>query len=214
MTNLGGILKIRDITLLIKCLSSQSYGFSSSHVWMWELDHKEGWTPKNWYFWAVVLEKMLESPLDCKETKPVSPKGNQSWMFIGRTDAEAEASVLWPPDAKSQFIRKDSAGKDWSREEKGMTEDEMVGWHHRLHEHEFEQALGDGEGQEAWRAAVRGVTKSHMAERLNNKLRCWHGISALVRLPAKHLMDRQLTWLLAISIRLPTGISLFLVFHL
>ena len=156
MTNLGGILKIRDITLLIKCLSSQSYGFSSSHVWMWELDHKEGWTPKNWYFWAVVLEKMLESPLDCKETKPVSPKGNQSWMFIGRTDAKAEASVLWPPDAKSQFIRKDSAGKDWSREEKGMTEDEMVGWHHRLHEHEFEQALGDGEGQEAWRAAVHG----------------------------------------------------------
>ena len=148
MTNLGSILKIRDITLLTKCLSSQSYGFSSSHVWMWELDHKEGWTPKDWYFWAVVLEKTLESPLDCKETKPVNPKGNQSWMFIGRTDAEAEASILWPPDAKSQFIRKDSdTGKDWRREEKGMTEDEMVGWHHQLHEHEFEQALGDGEGQ-------------------------------------------------------------------
>ena len=108
------------------------------------VDHKEGWTPKDWYFWAVVLEKTLESPLDCKETKPVNPKGNQSWMFIGRTDAEAEASILWPPDAKSQFIRKDSdTGKDWRREEKGMTEDEMVGWHHRLHEHEFEQALGD-----------------------------------------------------------------------
>ena len=110
--------------------------------------HKEGWALKNWCFWTVVLEKTLESPLDCKEIKPVNPKGNQSWIFIGRTDAEAEVLILWPPDRKSQLIRKDSeAGKDWRQEEKGMAEDEMVVWHYRLNGHEFEQALGDGEGQ-------------------------------------------------------------------
>ena len=115
---------------------------------MWELDRKEGWGPKNWWFWTVVLEKTLENPLDCKEIKPVNAKGNQSWMFIGRTGSEAKALVLWPPDAKSWLIRKDpDAGKDWRQEEKGMTEDEMVGWHHWLDGHEFEQALGDGEGQ-------------------------------------------------------------------
>ena len=122
-----------------------SFGFSSSHVWMWQLDHKEGWTLKN-CFWAVVLEKTLESALDCKEIKPVNPSGNQSWIFIGRTDAEveAEAPILWPPDAKSWLIRKDRvAGKDWRQEEKGMTEDKMVGWHHWLIGHEFEQILGD-----------------------------------------------------------------------
>ena len=128
-------------------LSSQSYGFSSSHVWMWELDYKEGWAPKNWCFWTAVLEKTLESPLNCTEIKPVHPKGNQPWIFIGRTDAGAETPVLWPPDAKSWIIRKDpDAGKD-QRQEKGMTEDEMVGWDHRLNGHEFEQALGDGKGQ-------------------------------------------------------------------
>ena len=112
---------------------SQSYGFSSSHVWMWELDHKEGWVLKKWCFWIVVLEKTLESPLDCKEIQPVHPKGNQSWIFIGRTDAEAEAPILWPPDGKSWLIGKDpDAGKDWGQEEKGATEDEMVGWHHWL----------------------------------------------------------------------------------
>ena len=132
-----------------KGLSSQSYGFSSSHVWMWELGHKEGWAPKNWYFWAVLLEKTLESPLDCKEIKSVNPKGNQSWIFIGRTDAKAETSILWPPDVKSQLIEKDpDAGNDWRQEEKGMTEDEMVGWHHKLDGREFEQAPGDGEQQE------------------------------------------------------------------
>ena len=126
----------------------QSYGFSSSHVWMWELDHKESWAPKNWCFWTVVLEKTLESPLNCKEIKPVNSKGNQSWIFIGRTDAEAEAPILWAPDVKGWLIRKDrDAGKDWRWEEKGKTEDEMVGWHHRLNGHEFEQAQGDGEGQ-------------------------------------------------------------------
>ena len=118
---------------------SQSYGFSSSHVWMWELDHKESWALKNWCFWTVVLEKTHESPLDCTEIKPVDPKGNQSWIFIGRTDAEAEAPILWLSDEKSWLIRKDpDTGTDWRQEEKGMTEDEMVGWHHWLDGHEFE----------------------------------------------------------------------------
>ena len=112
---------------------------------MWELDHKEGWAPKNWWFWTVVLEKTLESPLDCNDIKQVNPKRNQPWIFIGRTDAEVP--ILWPPDAKSWYIRKDpDAGEDWRQEEKGMTEDEMVGWHHWLDGHEFEQTLGDGEG--------------------------------------------------------------------
>ena len=105
---------------------------------MWELDHKESWALKNWCFWTVVLEKTLESPLDCKEIQPVHPRGDQSWVFIGRTDAEAEAPILWPPDAKNWLIWKDpDAGKDWRREEKGTTEDEMVGWHHGLDGHEW-----------------------------------------------------------------------------
>ena len=104
-----------------KDLYSQSYGFTSSHIWMWKLDHKEGWVPKNWCFWTVVLEKTLESPLDCKEIKLINPKGNQSWIFIGRTDAEAETPILWPPDAKNWLIWKDpDAGKDWRQEEKRM----------------------------------------------------------------------------------------------
>ena len=124
---------------------SQSCGFSSSHAWMWELDHKKGWALKNGCFQTVVLEKTLESPLDCKEIQPVNPKGNQPWIFIGRTNAEV--LILWPPDVKSWLIRKNpDAGKDWRQGEKGMTEDEMVGWHHWLNAHEFEQALGDGEG--------------------------------------------------------------------
>ena len=114
---------------------------------MWELDYKEGWAPKNWCFWTVVLDKTLESPLDCK-IKPVNPKGNQSWIITGRTDAEAEAPILWLPDAKSRLIRKDpDARKDWRQEEKRMTEDEMAGWHCWLNGYEFEQALGDGDGQ-------------------------------------------------------------------
>ena len=122
-----------------KALSSQSYGFFSSHVWMWNLDCKESWVPKNWCFWTVVLENNLESPLDCKEIQPVHPKGNQSWIFIGRTDAEAETPILWPSDAENWLIWKDpDAGKDWRQEEKGMTEDEMVVWHYRLNGHEFE----------------------------------------------------------------------------
>ena len=131
-----------------KSLSSQSYGFSSSHVWMWELDYKESWGQKNWCFWTVVLEKTLESSLDSKKIQPIHPKGNQSWIFIGRTDAEAEAPILWPPDVKNWLLGKDpDAGKDWRQEEKGMTEDEMAGWHHWLNGHEFEQTLGDNGGQ-------------------------------------------------------------------
>ena len=114
---------------------------------MWELDYKESWTPKNWCFWTAVVEKTLESPLDCKEIQLVHPKGNQPWIFFGRTDVEAEAPILWPPDAKNWLTWKDpDAGKDWRRE-KGMTEDEMVGWHHQLNGHEFEQVPGVGDGQ-------------------------------------------------------------------
>ena len=121
-----------------KGLSSQGYGFSSGHVWMWELDCEESWAPKNWCFWTVVLEKTLESPLDCKDIQSVYPNGDQSWVFIGGTDVEAETPVLWTPDAKSWLIWKDpEAGKCWRQEEKGTTEDEMVGWHHRLNGHEF-----------------------------------------------------------------------------
>ena len=128
--------------------SNQSYGFSSSHVWMWELDYKESWVLKNWCFWTVVLEKSLESPLDCKEIQPVHPKRSQSWIFIGKTDAEAETPILCSPDAKNRLIRKDpDAGKDWMQEEEGTTEDEMLGWHHWLDGHEFEQAPGVGDGQ-------------------------------------------------------------------
>ena len=122
MTNLDRILKSRGITLPIKGPSSQSYGFSGSHVWMWELNYKESWALKNWCFWTVMLEKTLENPLDCKGIQPVNPKGNQSWIFI-RTDVEAEIPILWPPDTKNQLIGKDTdAGKDWRQEEKGMTE--------------------------------------------------------------------------------------------
>ena len=118
--------------------SSQGYGFSCGHVWMWELDCEEGWASKNWCFWTVVLEKTLESPLDCKEIQLVHPKGNQFWIFIGRTNVEVETPILWPSDAKNGLIGKDpDAGIDW-RQEKGMTEDEMAGWHHQLNGHEFE----------------------------------------------------------------------------
>ena len=146
MTNLGSISKYREITLPTKY--GQSYGFSSSHVRMWELDHKEGWELKNWCFWTVVLEKTLESPLDFKEIQPGHPKGNQSWIFIGRTGTEAEAPILRPPDVKNWLIWKDpDAGKDWRQEEKGTTEDEMVGWHPWLNGHEFEHSPGDSKGQ-------------------------------------------------------------------
>ena len=128
--------------------SSRSHGFSSSHVWMWELNYKESWASKNWCFWTVVLEKTLESPLDYKEIQLVHPKGNQFWIFIGRTDVEAESPILWPPDGKNWLTGKDpDAGKNGRQEEKRTTEDEMVGWRHRLDGHEFEQALGVDDGQ-------------------------------------------------------------------
>ena len=144
-TNLDSILKSRDITLPTKVYISQSYSFSSSQVWMWELDHKEGWAPKNGCFWTVVLERTLQSLLDSK-IKPVHPKGNQSWIFIGRTDAGA--ATLWPPDAESRLTGKDSdAGRDWQQEEDKVTDDEVVGWPHWLTGHECEQIPGDSEGQ-------------------------------------------------------------------
>ena len=128
---------------------------------MWELDHKEGWAPKNCCFWTVVLEKPLESPLYSKEIKPVNPKGNQPWICIGKTDAEVEVPIVWPPDVKSWLIRKDlDARRDGRQKEKGMTEDEMVGWHHWPNGHELEQTPGDDEGQEAWGVVVSGDTKS------------------------------------------------------
>ena len=130
MTNPDSILKKQRHYFANKGLSSQGYGFSSSHVWMWELDYKESWAMKNRCFWTTMLEKTLESPLDCKEIKPVNPKGNQSWVFIGKTDAQVEALILWPPDAKNWLIGKHpDAGKDWRQEEKGTTE-VMIGWHH------------------------------------------------------------------------------------
>ena len=122
-----------------KSPSSQGYGFSSSYVWMWELDYKKGWALKNWCFQTVVLEKTFESPLDSKENESVNPKGNQPWISIGRTDAEAGAPIFWPPESKSWLIGKDlDAGKDWRQVEKGMTKDERVGWHHWLNRHKFE----------------------------------------------------------------------------
>ena len=149
--------------------SSQSCGFSSSHVWMWELDYKESWLLKNWCFWTVMLEKTLESPLDCKESQPVHSEGDQPWVFFGRTDAEAETPILWPSDVKSWLIWKDpDAGKDWGQEEKGMTEDEMVGWYHWLNRHGFGWTSGVGDRQgglaccDSW-----GRKESDRTERLN-----------------------------------------------
>ena len=130
------VIKCKDVEFNV---DSWDLGFSSSRVWMWELDYKETWVPKNWCFWTVVLEKTLEGPLDCKKIKPVNPKGNQSWIFIVRTDVEAKTPILWPPDAKNWLIGKDlDAGKDRRQEQKGATEDEVVGWHHWFDGHEFE----------------------------------------------------------------------------
>ena len=161
ITNLDSIFKSRGLTLLDKSQYSECYDFSSSHVQMWELDHKESWVTENCCFQTVVLEKTLENPLESKEIEQVNSKGDQPWIFTGRTDAKAETSIPWPSDAKSRLTGKDpDAVKDWGQEEKGTAEDEMVGWHHRLDGHGFEQAQVDSEGQEAWHVAVYGVTKS------------------------------------------------------
>ena len=144
-----------------KGLYSQSYGFSSSYVWIWELDHKEGWVPKNWCFLSVVLKRTLESPLDSKEIKPVNPKGNQPWIFIGSTDAEAKAPILWPPDLRSWLTGKDpDAGKDWGHEEKGLTEDEMAGWFHQLNGHSLSKFKEVVKDREAWHASVHEAAKN------------------------------------------------------
>ena len=173
-TNLHSLLKSRDFTLPTEVCIGKATAFLVV-VWMWELDHKEGWVPKNWCFWTVVLENTLESLLDCKEIKPVNPKGNQSWIFIGRTDAEDEAPVLWLPGGKSQLTGKDpDAGEDWGQEEKGMTEDEMVGWHHQLNRHEFEWTPGDGEGQgRLVSCSPWGRKESDTTEWPNNNNRYW-----------------------------------------
>ena len=148
--------------------SSQGYGFSSGHVWMLELDCEEGWALKNCCFWTVVLEKTLESPLDCKEIQQLHPKGDQSQVFIGRTDAEAETPILWPPHVKSWLIGKDPDAESDLGQEKGTTKDEMVGWHHQLDGHEFVWTLGVGDGQgglvccDAW-----GRKESDTTEQLN-----------------------------------------------
>ena len=158
MTNLDSVLKSRDITLPTNVYLVKAVVF---HVWMWELDYKESWVPKNWCFWTVVSEKTLESPLDCRKIRAVHPKGDQSWVFIGRTDVDAETPILWPPDTKSWLIWKDpDAGKDWRQEEKGTTEDEMVGWHHRLNGYGFGWTLGVGDGQGGLACCGSWVAKS------------------------------------------------------
>ena len=169
MTNLDSIFKSKDITLPTKIHLVKAMVFSSSHVWMWELDYKESWALKHWWFWTVVLKKTLECPLDRKEIQPVHRKGNQFWIFIGRTDAEAETPVLWPPHVKSWLIGIDSdSERDWGKEEKGTTEDEMAGWHHWLDvcESEWTPGVGDGPGGlvccDSW-----GREESDMTEQLN-----------------------------------------------
>ena len=173
MTNLDSILNSRDITLPTKVHLVKAMVFSSNHVWMWELDYKESWAQKNWCFWTVVLEKTIESPLDCKEIQPVHPKGDQSRAFIGRTDVEAETPMLWPPDGKSWLIWKDpDAGKDWGQEEKGMTED----WVSITDS--MEMGLGGLQelvmDREAWYAVVHGVAKSR------TQLSDWTELSHLI----------------------------------
>ena len=179
----------------------QSYGFSSSHVWMSEFYHQEGWLRKNWCFWTVLLET-LESPLDSKEITPVNPKGNQPWIYIGGTDAEAEAPILWPLDV-NRLIRKDpDAWKDWRQEETGTKEDETVGWHEGFNGHELEEKLQEiVKGREPWHTAVHGVTRSRTWHRLNNNkalLQLFHPLNSFPWLCVAFLQNswwrRGKTW--------------------
>ena len=175
------IVELQDTKLIHKSVaflytnkgpSGQGYSFSSGHVWMWELDSEESRVLKNWCSWTMVLEKTLESPLDCKEIQPVHPEGDKSWVFIGRTDAEAEAPILWPSHVKSWFVGKDpDVGRDWGQEEKGTTEDEMAGWHTDLMGMSLSKLREFVMDREAWRAAIHGVAKSWT--RLSN----WTGLT-------------------------------------
>ena len=171
MTNPRQHIKKQRHYFANKCPCSQSYGFYSSHVGIWELDYKESWALNNWCFWTVLLEKILESPLDCKEIRRVHPKGNQSWVFTGKTDTEGEAPILRPADAKNWHIGKDpDSRKDWRQEEKRTTEDEMVGWHHQFDWYEFEQAPGVGDGLGSLACySPWGHKESDMTRRLINK---------------------------------------------
>ena len=183
---------------VIKSLYNQSYVFSSTHVQMWELDHKNCWASKNWCFWTVVLKETHESPLDCKEIKLVNFKGNQPWIFIGRTDAEAEDPILQPPDVKNWLTGKGpDAGKDWRQEEKGTTEEEMVGWHHWLNGLEFEQASGVGDGQGSLVCCSPwGRKESDTTEWLNwtwwngDRWKLWAWRSAQLPIPSCYLPRR------------------------
>ena len=161
--------------------------FSNSHGWMWELDCGESWAPENWCFWTVVLEKTLENPLDYKEIQPVYPKGNHSWIFIGRTDAEAETLILWPPDGKNWLIWKDpDSGRDWGQEEKGTTEDEMAAWHHWLDGlSELRELVMD---REAWRAGIHGVAKSQ------TRLSDWTELNTTLYIYISHLLHPFICW--------------------
>ena len=189
MTKLHSIFKKQRHYFDNKGLSSQGYGFTSSHVWMWELDYKESWVPKSWCFWTVVLEKTLESPLDCKEIQAVHPKGDQSWVFIGRTDVEAETPILWPPDVKNWHIFKDpDAGKDWRWEEKGMTEDEMFGWYHSL------DGFGLGRLWIWWWTGRPGVLRSMGLQRVR------HDWVTELRIRALFLFELSLKYLSSTSL--------------
>ena len=193
MTNLDSILKSRDITLLTKvCVSSQCYGFSSGHVWMWELDYKESWALKNWCFWTVMLEKTPESPLDSKEIQPVNPKGNQSWIFIGRTDVEAwNSNTLATWCEELTHLKRPWFWKDWRQEVKWMTEDKIVGWYHWLDGHELSKLQELVMARKAWHAAVHGVANiqtrlSDWTNRATKHIK-WMIEAILVRAKAKNV---------------------------